>query len=217
MTGSHRPEIEILWDVRVELWGLAILFFGVGDLLTTMVGLVNGPIVETGPMVADFLTRFGVIAIVVSKICLFALCLVLYRFVPSPHHLGVVLGLATLGILVTAWNLWIIGLVTRSRLDLERFGDVVRLEPVSAAPVGRVGLWDPPRDPTGQAVLRTIRGLNVPKAFTHSVRTTDMRTGSTGTDPIGRADRAVVEERELLVLYLLGLAIFFGLLLLLNL
>lgn len=112
MTSRHGREIDLLSNVRVELWGLAILLFGVGDLLTTTVGLVNGPVVETGPVVADLLRRYGVLAIVGSKTALFALCAVLYRRVPSPHHLGVPLGLATMGVLVTGWNLWVIGLVT---------------------------------------------------------------------------------------------------------
>lgn len=96
---------------RTPLWLGAILFFVVGDIVTTTVGLGLEPIVELGPLVAPLIEQYGLAAMVVLKTALFGACYCLYRCVPRPHDVGVPLGLALLGVLVTGWNLALLTLV----------------------------------------------------------------------------------------------------------
>ncbi|WP_313694776.1 DUF5658 family protein [Halorarum halobium] len=89
------------------LWLGAVLFFVCGDLVTTTIGLSLDQVVEVGPVAAYVLTH-GYVPLVVLKGLTVALCVGLWRLTPRPHRVGVPLGLATLGVLVTVWNTWIL-------------------------------------------------------------------------------------------------------------
>lgn len=105
------PAVDALWNLRSRLWIGAVLFFAVGDVATTVVGLGFGPFVEAGPVVGPLIDRYGYAAMVALKVAMLGGCYVLYRLVPRPHSAGVPLGLATLGVLVTGWNLALMAVV----------------------------------------------------------------------------------------------------------
>ena len=88
----------------LELWILAVVFFGFGDVVTTAAGLSIGHLVEVGPIAAPVIERYGISALVVMKLVAFAVCVAVWRWAPRPSSVGVPLGLATFGILVTGWN-----------------------------------------------------------------------------------------------------------------
>lgn len=90
-----------------KLWVVAILFFGVGDVVTTAVGLSVGA-VETHPIVGPLVEEYLLVAMVPLKILAFGLCYGVWRLSPPSHRVGVPLGLAFLGILVSAWNVSVI-------------------------------------------------------------------------------------------------------------
>ena len=100
--------VDILHDNTVLLWVGAIVFFGAGDVITTIFGLSFQPVVEVGPIVELFIHEFGMIAIIFLKIGVFIFGYLLWRVAPAPHNTGVPLGLSSLGVLVTGWNLIII-------------------------------------------------------------------------------------------------------------
>lgn len=100
--------VSILEDASTELWLIALLGFGVGDVLTTMIGLSAGHLVEVGPFVAPMINHFGVTALVGLKVASFVLAGLLWLATPRPHAVGVPLGLATLGVLVTGWNTYLL-------------------------------------------------------------------------------------------------------------
>lgn len=87
-----------------ELWIVAVAFFGVGDVLTTFLGLTAGHLVEVGPLAGPVIDQFGLGALLVLKVAAFGFCYLLWRRTPSPSAVGVPLGLATFGVLVTGWN-----------------------------------------------------------------------------------------------------------------
>jgi hypothetical protein len=107
---SLAPE-RLLGDVRGTLWGLAFLFFCVGDVATTHVGLSMQGIVEAGPIVGPVLREYGLAAMLGLKGATVGLFYGAARPLPAPHSLGIPLGLTIVGVLVTAWNLIVIGLV----------------------------------------------------------------------------------------------------------
>lgn len=93
-----------------SLWVVSVWFFGVGDLVTTVVGLQVAGATEVGPVLSQF-GRPGIyVAMVALKVAMFGFCYLLWRFVPEPHCKGAPLGLALLGVTVTAWNLVVVSL-----------------------------------------------------------------------------------------------------------
>lgn len=93
------------------LWLGAVLFFVVGDVVTTSVGLGLDPIVELGPVVGPLIARYGLAVMIALKVGVVGLCYGLYCCVPRPHDVGVPLGLALLGLVVTGWNLALLAIV----------------------------------------------------------------------------------------------------------
>ncbi|WP_253738570.1 hypothetical protein [Halohasta salina] len=95
---------------RSALWVVAVAFFGVGDLTTTAVGLQFPGVVEAGPVVGPVVDRYGIAGIGLVKCLVLAGSYGLWRAVPTPHRLGVPLGLAVVGVGVTGWNTVIVGM-----------------------------------------------------------------------------------------------------------
>lgn len=85
-------------------WSCAFLFYGLGDLYTTTLGLRLGVVSEGGPVVARSVALSGLWVLVPLKLLVFAVAYLLWRVVPRPHHVAVPLALFVLGVVVTAWN-----------------------------------------------------------------------------------------------------------------
>ena len=94
-----------LGDSQAVLWVAGVLFFGVGDLLTTVVGLQVGGVTERNVVPALLIGQYGLAGMIGLKLFAFGGCYALWRVVGRPHRLGVPLGLALLGVVVTFWNL----------------------------------------------------------------------------------------------------------------
>ena len=88
-----------------ELWILTVAFFVFGDLVTTAVGVASGGIAEAGPIAAPIIHRYGFLSMIPLKLVVMGLAFSLWKLVPSPARIGIPLGLATVGVLVTGWNL----------------------------------------------------------------------------------------------------------------
>lgn len=96
--------VETLDDRAPLLWGLAVGFYGVGDLCTTVVGLTSGRAVEAGPIASVLVDQYGLVAVFPLKIGSLLVFYLFWRVVPRPHAIGIPLGLAALGTLLTVWN-----------------------------------------------------------------------------------------------------------------
>jgi len=99
--------VELLRSVSPHLWAISVTFFGVGDLVTTLVGLRLNGVGEVGP-VAGLVAGEGPLAFGGLKLVVFLLCGLLWKLAPNQYAVGVPLGLATLGVLVTVWNMAVI-------------------------------------------------------------------------------------------------------------
>jgi hypothetical protein len=91
-----------------RLWLVAVLGFGVGDLLTTAVGLARPGVVEAGAVATPVLRGYGLVGLLTLKLLAFAVGYAVWVAVPRPHSLGVPLGLALVGVVVTVWNTLVI-------------------------------------------------------------------------------------------------------------
>lgn len=103
-TTSSSGSIDVLIEWTPWLWVTAIVFFGLGDLITTIVGLSMNWAVEAGPLAATLIDQFGLLVILVLKTGAFVFFYGVWRLTPSPYAVGVPLGLTVLGAEVTFWN-----------------------------------------------------------------------------------------------------------------
>jgi len=99
--GGH--SLPSLW-----LWVVAVCFFGVGDVATTAVGLGLPGVTEASPHVREFVYRHGLPGMVSLKFAALSIAFVVWRTAPRPYAVGVPLGLAAMGVALTAWNLFIL-------------------------------------------------------------------------------------------------------------
>jgi cation transporter-like permease len=95
---------DLIMRYSQELWVLTIVFFLVGDLVTSALGIAAGGVVEAGPLGAPIVRRYGIPGMITLKIGVLTLSYAAWRLVPDPDRIGIPLGLATVGILVTFWN-----------------------------------------------------------------------------------------------------------------
>lgn len=100
--GEH--VVGILNAYSSKFWWLTVVFFFVGDILTTGIGLHVGGVAEVGPLVGPILDRHGLLAMFPLKLAAVGTCYLLWRVAPEPYAVGVPLGLGTFGVLVTSWN-----------------------------------------------------------------------------------------------------------------
>jgi len=107
---SNRLEASVYYlDERtLHLWMLAVLFFGIGDVILTSIGLSLTGVVEAGPLAGPMLREFGFGTMYLLKGGLFGFTLLMWRLTPDPEAVGIPLGLSVLGILVCIWNTLII-------------------------------------------------------------------------------------------------------------
>jgi len=100
--------LEPLWPARLVLWVGAVLFFGIGDLATTVVGLATPGVSEQSPIAALLIPRHGIGALAGLKLLVFGVYYLLWRFLPRPYAVVIPGVLTALGVLVTGWNLQVL-------------------------------------------------------------------------------------------------------------
>lgn len=93
---------------RSQIWLLAVLFFGVGDVVTTGLGIGMLGVTEAGPVTAPLVRQYGLGVLPVLKVAVFGAGYLLWKTVPRPHCVGVPLGLTVVGISATGWNLHVL-------------------------------------------------------------------------------------------------------------
>lgn len=85
-------------------WFLAVLAFGLGDAVTTLLGF-NVGLVETSPLYQGLETETDPVPVVFGmKIVVFGLAYLSYRYAPRDARIGIPIGLALLGSAVTIYN-----------------------------------------------------------------------------------------------------------------
>ena len=97
-----------LSDHEGTVWAVAVLAYGVGDTLTTYVGLRSGRGAEAGPLAAPLVEGFGILGLVGLKLLTLALFYTTWRLARPPARVAVPLAVAVVGVGVTAWNLAVI-------------------------------------------------------------------------------------------------------------
>jgi hypothetical protein len=97
-----------LTEYEGTVWVLAVLAYGVGDTLTTYVGLRSGRAAEAGPLAAPLVEGYGIFGLVVLKLVTLGLFYAAWRVARPPARFAVPLAVAVVGVGVTAWNLAVV-------------------------------------------------------------------------------------------------------------
>lgn len=97
-----------LAERETVVWLSAVVLYGVGDTVTTYAGLTVGGIAEAGPIAAPLMAAHGQVALLAIKAATFALFYLAWRHLRTPGRVAVPFALATVGGVVTLWNLVVI-------------------------------------------------------------------------------------------------------------
>lgn len=103
-TGGSTTVAFLAGSDRV-LWTVAIVFYGIGDLVTTLAGTLFGHVLEVGPLPALLLDHYSAAVFPVLKLSVFACCYGFWVVTPRPYNLALPLALSVVGVLVTSWNI----------------------------------------------------------------------------------------------------------------
>ncbi len=107
---SEEGTVPVLGGRDRELWIAAILFYGVGDTVTTFLGLSVGSIAEVGPIARPLIESYGRPALLGIKAVVFPGFYLLWRVLRTPGRVAVPFALALVGAIVTVWNLLVIAI-----------------------------------------------------------------------------------------------------------
>lgn len=107
-SASTAHAFELLVTRHRQVWVGGLLLYGVGDTATTFLGLSTGGIAEAGPVAAPPIETYGRVALLGVEAVTFAAFYALWRVLPTPGRVAVPLALATVGTVVTAWNLAVV-------------------------------------------------------------------------------------------------------------
>ena len=101
---DHKHFLWELEDNRQVLLATAVVFYGVGDLSTTLWGLAVADVTEVGPLIGFLLALYGTSGIIVGKLVSFAVFWAVWYLLWKPTRVAVPLALTVVGGVVTVWN-----------------------------------------------------------------------------------------------------------------
>ncbi len=105
---SNEGTVPVLGGYDRELWIVALLLYGIGDTLTTVVGLSAGGVAEAGPIAKPLIETYGRLALVGIKAVVFPVFYAVWSILRTPGRVAVPFALALVGGVVTVWNLFVI-------------------------------------------------------------------------------------------------------------
>ncbi|TSD14752.1 hypothetical protein DP107_07215 [Haloglomus irregulare] len=91
------------------LWVAAVLLYGVGDTVATLVGLSTASVAEGGPVAGPALEAYGPAGLIGLKTVVIGGFFIVWRLAPTPGRVALPLALVVTGGTVTGWNLFVIG------------------------------------------------------------------------------------------------------------
>lgn len=101
---SAADGIRALADREPLLWLGAVALYGVGDAVTTVVGLSTGRGAEAGPIAAGLIEAHGFAGLLLLKVVTVGLFYLLWRLVRTPGRVAIPAALLVVGAFVTTWN-----------------------------------------------------------------------------------------------------------------
>lgn len=90
------------------LWLAALAFYGIGDSVTTLVGLAAGEVAEAGPVAGTVIDGVGTPGFLALKLVTLCGFYGLWSILRTAGRVAVPLALAVVGVVVTTWNVVVI-------------------------------------------------------------------------------------------------------------
>lgn len=90
------------------LWLVAVLFYGVGDTVTTAVGLRAPNTSEVGPIALVVMEWAGIWGLIAVKLGFLLVAFGVWWALQTPSRIAIPLAIALTGMGVTAWNSFVI-------------------------------------------------------------------------------------------------------------
>jgi hypothetical protein len=100
--------IPVLGGKDRQVWIAAIVLYGIGDTITTFLGVSIGGVAEAGPIAGPLMEGYGRSGLIGVKAVVFPVFYVVWRLLRTPGRVAVPLALALVGGVVTVWNLLVI-------------------------------------------------------------------------------------------------------------
>lgn len=104
MTVTRVENVRPRLDIEASAWVAAILMFGVGDVVTTLVGISAFGAVEASPVAGPVVETIGLWTLVPLKAATLVAFYGLFTYAPTDYREGVPLGLTLLGSAAVGWN-----------------------------------------------------------------------------------------------------------------
>lgn len=86
------------------LWALAIAFYGVGDAVTTLIGIRTEDIAEVGPIALVAMDIAGDAGFLVMKALFIGACFTVWYVLDTPGRVAIPMALIVAGAGITVWN-----------------------------------------------------------------------------------------------------------------
>lgn len=95
-------------DNQPLLWVFAVVLYGIGDTITTLVGLHSDGATEGGPVALYVLGQGGIPGFLLLKTGFIGVCFLVWWLVRTPGRVAIPLALVVVGAVVTCWNLVVV-------------------------------------------------------------------------------------------------------------
>lgn len=96
--------VTSIWRHERIVWVVALVAYGIGDTITTLLGLRVDAVSEAGPVMGPVIETYGTVGLVVAKLALLGAFGAVWRIARPPSRVAVPLALAIVGVVVTGWN-----------------------------------------------------------------------------------------------------------------
>lgn len=108
MVRGRRQSVVGLDRGSFHAWAQALLWFGIGDLATSIVGIQTSLARESVPFVATLIGEYGLVAVIPVKVLGFAIAITGWKLTPEPYAIAIPISLAIVGLSLTGWNAYVI-------------------------------------------------------------------------------------------------------------
>lgn len=100
--------VAVAIDSQPMLWVLAVVLYGVGDTVTTLLGLRTDGTTEGGPVAAYAIERGGTSGFLLLKAVFVGAFFLVWSLLSTPTRVAIPLALVVVGAAVTCWNLLVV-------------------------------------------------------------------------------------------------------------
>lgn len=104
--------VHRLADHERSFWIAAIVWYGIGDTVTTLLGLSYADVAEVGPVAGPAMEGLGAVGLILIKLGLFALAAAGWSLLRRPTRVAIPVAITIVGTAVTVWNVFVILLST---------------------------------------------------------------------------------------------------------